>query len=97
MGKKFPLLLLIGRTMEDKINDLKINLCDAVQSMEIFVDDVYYETKDNYNFLVVVLDKIGGIDLDAIVGASKIINEIVDNSNLPYENYILDIVSKERG
>ncbi len=83
--------------MEAKITDLKRTLSDAVQSMEIFVDDVYYETKDNYNFLVVVLDKIGGIDLDAIVGASKIINEIVDNSNLPYENYILDIVSKERG
>ena len=58
--------------------------------------------KDNkkegkYNFLTVTLDKVGGIDLDTIVDATKVVNEYVDKTNICDDSFILDVVSKERG
>ena len=55
------------------------------------------ESSGNYNILSVVLDKVGGIDLDTIVMASNIINPIVDKYDFTDDSYILDVVSKERG
>ena len=48
-------------------------------------------------FLNIILDKDGGLDLDLVVKASRIINKLIDKEDLPYENYVLDISSKERG
>ena len=53
--------------------------------------------KGKYNFLEITLDKVGGIDLDEIVDATKIINPIVDKYCDIEDSYILDISSKERG
>ena len=64
---------------------------------EIIVDSVTFEVKGKYKFLTVTLDKIGGIDLDTIVEATKKVNDVVDKIDIPEENYILDVVSKERG
>ena len=47
--------------------------------------------------LLIVLDKVNGIDLDTIVEATNIINPILDEHDLIDEEYILDISSKERG
>ena len=55
------------------------------------------KTGKNYNVLSIVLDKVGGIDLDAIVEATKIINPIVDANDITDDSYILDVISKERG
>lgn len=78
----------------DKLKE-KIN--EALKEMEIFVDNIEYLKKGKYNFLEVTLDKIGGIDLDGIVEATKIVNPIVDQENFTDESYILDVSSKERG
>ncbi len=82
--------------MESALESLKQKLKSALEKDEIIVDEIAFEEKSNYKFLTVVLDKIGGIDLDTIVYATNIINPIVDEANLPIEDYILDCISKER-
>lgn len=82
--------------MDSILKELKDKLQIALKKDEIIVDTVTYEEKSNYKFLTVVLDKVGGIDLDTIVAATNIINPIVDEANLPIEDYILDCISKER-
>lgn len=82
--------------MDSILKELKDKLQMALTKDEIIVDSVTYEEKSNYKFLTVVLDKVGGIDLDTIVAATNIINPIVDDANLPIEDYILDCISKER-
>ena len=47
--------------------------------------------------LRIVLDKLNGIDLDTIVMATNLINPILDKLDLIEEEYILDVLSKERG
>ena len=60
------------------LEKLKIDLQERLDSGEIIVDDVTFEEKGKYHFLTVTLDKIGGIDLETIVDATKIVNEVVD-------------------
>lgn len=79
------------------LEKLKIDLQERLDSEEIIVDDVTFEEKGKYHFLTVTLDKIGGIDLETIVDATKIANEVVDKADITDDSYILDVVSKERG
>ena len=79
------------------LEKLKIDLQEKLDSKEIIVDDVTFEEKGKYHFLTVTLDKIGGIDLETIVDATKIVNEVVDKADITDDSYILDVVSKERG
>lgn len=79
------------------LDKLKIDLQEALDKMELIVDDVTFEKKGNNHFLTVTLDKVGGIDLEQIVAATKVVNEVVDNTNITDDSYILDVVSKERG
>ncbi len=79
------------------LDKLKIDLQKRLDSEEIIVDDVTFEEKGKYHFLTVTLDKIGGIDLETIVDATKIVNEVVDETYITDDSYILDVVSKERG
>lgn len=79
------------------LEKLKIDLQERLDSEEIIVDDVTFEEKGRYHFLTVTLDKIGGIDLETIVDATKIVNEVVDKADITDDSYILDVVSKERG
>lgn len=83
--------------MEKILDTLKMNLQKVLNDKDIIVDSVTFEVQGKYKFLTVTLDKIGGIDLDTIVEATKVVNEIVDKMDIPEENYILDVVSKERG
>lgn len=79
------------------LEKLKIDLQEKLDNEEIIVDDVTFEEKGKYHFLTVTLDKIGGIDLETIVDATKIVNEVVDKADITDDSYILDVVSKERG
>lgn len=81
----------------EKLESLKNALEEALKEKEIIVDEVTTEKKGKYNFLTVVLDKVGGIDLEAIVDATNIINPIVDEFDICDDSYILDVISKERG
>lgn len=76
---------------------LKKELSEVLIKDEILVDKIFESKKGKYQFLTIVLDKVGGIDLDTIVEATKIINPIVDKYDLFENSYILDVISKERG
>lgn len=78
------------------LDELKRELSDILSKKELIVDDIYIEDKNNYKFLTIVLDKVGGIDLDEIVDATNIINPIVDKYNICDDSYIMDVISKER-
>lgn len=79
------------------LDKLKIDLQKAFEKTDIIVDDITFEEKGKYKFLTVTLDKIGGIDLETIVEATKVVNEVVDKADITDDSYILDVVSKERG
>ncbi len=84
--------------MKKDLEELKQLMVKALVEKEIIVDEVVYEKNSaNYNVLSVVLDKVGGIDLDTIVDATNIINPIVDAYDFTNDSYILDVTSKERG
>ena len=79
------------------LEELKNALVEALKDKDIIVDDIGVEKKGKYHFLTVVLDRVGGIDLDGIVEATHIINPIVDEFDICDDSYILDVISKERG
>ena len=84
--------------MKKDLKELETKIREALEEKEIIVDSVtYLKNSGNYNVLSVVLDKVGGIDLDTIVDATNIINPIVDDYDFTDEVYILDVTSKERG
>ena len=83
--------------MQKILDDLKQKLQKEFNKTEIIVDEITFCKKGNYHFLTVVLDKIGGIDLDTIVEATKVVNKIVDKMEITDDSYILDVISKERG
>ena len=83
--------------MQEKLTKLKNELQKVLESNNIIVDDVTYEKRGKYNFLTITLDKIGGIDLEAIVDATKVVDKIIDKANITNDSYIMDVVSKERG
>lgn len=78
------------------LDNLKEKLSEAFKNSDIIVDEVTYEKKGKYNFLTVVLDRFGGIDLETIVDATKVVNEVVDKEFITEDSYIMDVISKER-
>ena len=79
------------------LDKLQKDLQKAFLETEIIVDNVSFEEKGKYKFLTVTLDRIGGIDLETIVDATKVVNDVVDKADITSDSYILDVVSKERG
>lgn len=83
--------------MDKKLDELRKDISVVLAKDEIIVDEITFKEDGKYSFLTIVLDKVGGIDLDTIVEATKKINPIVDQKDFGEKNYILDIISKERG
>lgn len=83
--------------METVLKKITESIEVELSKEEIVVDSVTFEREGKYNFLRIVLDKANGIDLDTIVKATHIINPILDELDLIEEEYILDVLSKERG
>ena len=82
----------------ETLEKLKEKIKEVLKSKDIIVDSITYQKNSgNYNVLAVVLDKVGGIDLEQIVEATNIINPIVDEYDFTEDSFILDVVSKERG
>ena len=96
-GQKFPLLLLKGWVIMDKIEMIRKAISGPLQEMEIEVDSIEFVKEGSYYFLRIVLDKINRIDMDTIVEATHVINPIIDELDPYEESYILDVLSKERG
>ena len=70
---------------------------DIIISNNYILDSVSYVYEDGNNFLRVVIDKNGIIDIDDCVIVSKLINPILDEYDPISDNYILDVCSKEKG
>ena len=79
------------------LEEIRESITEPMKEMDIIVDSVTYETEGNYTFLKIELDRVNGLDLDAIVEATDIINPIIDKLDLIDDSYILDISSKEKG
>lgn len=68
-----------------------------VESCGYILDEVLYVKEDGQNFLRVIIDKEGLIDIDDCICVTKKINPIIDKEDPICENYILDVCSKEKG
>ena len=80
--------------MKEKITKL---IGDSLSPLNLRVDDVIYEKVEGQNTLNIVLDSDEIIDLNKIVEATKIINPIIDESDIINEQYILDVYGKAKG
>ena len=60
------------------------------------LDDVLYVKEDGNNFLRVVIDKKGIIDIEDCVTVTHLIDPIIDSIDIT-DSYILDVCSKEKG
>ena len=81
--------------MKDKIIAL---VEQDIKDLNVFVDDAYISKEEGKEILNIVLDSSEVIDLNKVTEASRIINKLLDSSNLVGENiYEVDIFSKEKG
>jgi len=83
--------------MQSILKKVQAIIEDAMKEIDVVVCDINWVMEHNHHFLKITLDKSGGLDLDAIVEATNIINPLLDEYDLIEEEYILDISSKERG
>lgn len=81
----------------DIVKEVKELITKPVSDAGYIVDEVLYEKEDRTNFLRVVIDKAGVIDVDDCVTVSKIVNPLLDEKDFIDESYILDVCSKEKG
>ena len=81
--------------MKDKI--IKI-VGDKLDSLNVFIDDVYEEKVGGIKTFYIVLDSDEIIDLNTVVEATDILNPIIDKAGiLPDDIDVLDIYAKEKG
>ena len=80
-----------------EIEEIRKLFEDIIKENGYILDEVLYVKEDGMNFLRVVIDKEGFIDVDDCVKVSKLINPILDEEDPIEENYILDVCSKEKG
>ncbi len=83
--------------MEERLCKIKDAISPLLLKLEIVVDDISFVKEGGYYSLNIILDRVNGLDLDAIVEATNIINPVIDRLDLFQESYILDVSSKERG
>lgn len=83
--------------MKKKLKVIKNAIIEPMEKLGIIVDNVIFVKENGYSFLKITLDRVNGLDIDAVVEATNIINPIIDELDLINEEYILDISSKERG
>ena len=80
--------------MKEKVSSL-VN--ESIEELNVFVDDAFISTEEGKKIFNIVLDSSEVIDLNKVTEASRIINKIMDNSDLLGDTDELDIYSKEKG
>ncbi len=80
--------------IEKQVREL---ITEPVEQAGYLIDEVLYVKEDNNNFLRVIIDKNGVIEVEDCVVVSKIINPLLDEKDLIEGSYILDVCSKEKG
>lgn len=61
------------------------------------LDEVLYVLEGKTNFLRIVIDKDGIIDIEDCVKVCKLISPLLDEIDIIEDSYILDVCSKEKG
>ena len=89
-----PLFLVEGGTMEEEIKSL---ISDAIKDLNLRVSSVYDSNEEGIKTRNIELDSDSVIDVEKITMATKIINPILDKTNLLNDVEVLDIHSKEKG
>jgi Uncharacterized protein conserved in bacteria len=79
------------------VNEVTELIKKDVEESGYTIDEVVYEKEDRTNFLRIVIEKNGIIEVEDCVIVSKIINPLLDEADLIKESYILDVCSKEKG
>ena len=79
--------------MEEKIFEL---IESEIKSLDLILSNVLIVLEDNIKFLRVVIDSKTYVTVNDCVKVTKLINPIIDESNLIKNSYILDVCSKER-
>lgn len=82
--------------MQKYLEDIRNAIKEPLSKIGMIVDDINYKCENKYKFVNIVLDKEGGIDMDTIMEATKLINPIIDSLDIGIDDYILDVSSKER-
>ena len=80
--------------MEDEIKSL---ITDAIKNLNLRVSAVYDSVEEGVKTKTIELDSDEVIDVEKITLATKIINPILDKTNLLNDFEVLDIHSKEKG
>ena len=80
--------------MEDEIKSL---ISDAIKDLNLRVSSVYDSNEEGVKTRNIELDSDVVIDVETITLATKIINPILDKTNLLNDVEVLDIHSKEKG
>lgn len=80
--------------IENKVREL---IEDTLLDYGVSIDSIKYEKEGNNDFLRIVIDRDKTIDIDTVVEVTKIINPLLDDSDIFDNSYILDVSSKEKG
>lgn len=80
--------------IEEKIRNL---VEKTITDNNYILDQVVYEKEGSINFLRIIIDKQGIMEVEDCVIVSNLINPIIDEADPIEENYILDVCSKEKG
>ena len=80
--------------MKNKVSAL---VDESIKELNVFVDDAFISVEEGKKVFNIVLDSEEVIDLNRVTEASRIINKIMDNSDLLGDTDELDIYSKEKG
>ena len=80
--------------MKEKVSSL-VN--ESIKGLNVFVDDAFISTEEGKKIFNIVLDSDEVIDLNKVTEASRIINKIIDDTDLLGDTDELDIYSKEKG
>lgn len=83
-----------GIMITEKIRNL---IESEIKNNGYILTDVLYERENGNNFLRIVIDKEGFIDLEDCIKVTNLINPIIDEADPIEENYIMDVCSKEKG
>lgn len=80
--------------IEKRVREL---LEPVITENQFLLDEVIYEKEGNTQFLRIIIDKKGIVDLDDCVFVTGLINPLLDEKDWIQDNYILDVCSKEKG
>lgn len=81
--------------MKEKVLEI---VASSIAELNVFVDDAFISEEEGKKIFNIVLDSEEIIDLNKITDASRIINKLIDESNVLTDDiFELDIYSKEKG